>query len=71
MQYYSLNKKADKSSFENAVKRGLAPDRGLYFPEKITALDAQFFKEFDQLSNSEIAFYAIRQFMDQKFQKQR
>ena len=63
MQYYSLNKKADKSSFENAVKKGLAPDRGLYFPEKITALDTQFFKEFDQLSNIEIAFYAIRQFI--------
>ena len=39
MQYYSLNKKAPKTSFEKAVRKGLAPDKGLYFPEKITPLD--------------------------------
>ena len=33
MQYYSLNKKAPKTSFEIAVRKGLAPDKGLYFPE--------------------------------------
>ena len=39
MQYYSLNRKAPKTSFEKAVRKGLAPDKGLYFPEKITPLD--------------------------------
>ena len=38
MNYYSLNKKAPVTSFKEAVVKGLAPDRGLYFPECITAM---------------------------------
>lgn len=63
MQYYSLNKKAPKTSFEIAVRKGLAPDKGLYFPEKITPLDTSFMENLDQLSNIEIAFHAIKQFV--------
>ena len=63
MQYYSLNKKAPKTSFEKAVRKGLAPDKGLYFPEKITPLDSSFLENLDQLSNIEIAFHAIKQFV--------
>jgi len=33
MNYYSLNKKASNVSFKEAVIRGLAPDKGLYFPD--------------------------------------
>ena len=43
MNYYSLNRKAPKTSFAEAVVRGLAPDKGLYFPESISPLDASFF----------------------------
>lgn len=63
MQYYSLNKKAPKTSFEKAVRKGLAPDKGLYFPEKITPLGSAFLENLDQLSNIEIAFHAIKQFV--------
>lgn len=63
MQYYSLNKKAPKTSFEIAVRKGLAPDKGLYFPEIITPLDSSFLENLDQLSNIEIAFHAIKQFV--------
>ena len=63
MQYYSLNKKAPKTSFEIAVRKGLAPDKGLYFPEKITTLDTSFMENLDQLSNIEIAFHVIKQFV--------
>ena len=63
MQYYSLNKKVPKTSFEIAVLKGLAPDKGLYFPEKITPLDSSFLENLDQLSNIEIAFHAIKQFV--------
>ena len=63
MQYYSLNKKAPKTSFEIAVRKGLAPDKGLYFPEKITPLDSSFLENLDKLSNIEIAFHAIKQFV--------
>lgn len=63
MNYYSLNKKAPNTTFKNAVIKGLAPDRGLYFPESITPLSKSFFDNLDSLSHSEIAFEAIKQFV--------
>lgn len=63
MNYYSLNKKAPNTTFKNAVVKGLAPDKGLYFPENITPLPEDFFKNIDHLSNTEIAFTAIKQFV--------
>ena len=38
MRYYSLNHNSKHSSFADAVIKGLAPDRGLYFPERIPIL---------------------------------
>ncbi|CAI8194415.1 MAG: Threonine synthase [Formosa sp. Hel1_33_131] len=63
MNYYSLNKIAADTTFENAVIKGLAPDRGLYFPESITPLDPSFFENIETLSNEDIAFEAIQQFI--------
>ena len=63
MNYYSLNHIAPNTTFENAVIKGLAPDRGLYFPETITALDPSFFETIETLSNEEIAYEAIKQFI--------
>ena len=63
MQYYSLNGKAPNAGLEEAVVRGIAPDKGLYFPESITALPESFFQNIENLSNNEIAFEAIKQFV--------
>lgn len=63
MNYYSLNKKAPNASFREAVIKGLAPDKGLYFPEAITPLQSSFFENIDSLSYEEIAFEAIKQFV--------
>ena len=63
MKYYSLNKEAPSTSFKNAVIKGLAPDKGLYFPESITHLPSSFFDNIEHFSNSEIAFEAIKQFV--------
>ncbi len=63
MMYYSLNHNAPKSTFEHAVRKGLAPDKGLYFPEKISPLNPDFFNQIDDLSAAEIAFEAISQFI--------
>ncbi len=63
MNYYSLNRKAPNTSFAEAVIRGLAPDKGLYFPESITPLDPSFFEHIEDKSNAEIAFEAIKQFI--------
>ena len=63
MNYYSLNKKAPNTTFKDAVIKGLAPDKGLYFPESITPLSKSFFDKIDDLSYEEIAFEAIKQFV--------
>lgn len=65
MKYYSLNKNAPSTTFKEAVVRGLAPDKGLYFPENITPLKQEIFENFDELSYEDIAFEAIKQFVQQ------
>lgn len=63
MQFYSLNGISPRVQFKEAVIRGIAPDKGLYFPEKITAIDPDIFKNIDNYSNEELAFELIRQFV--------
>ena len=63
MNFYSLNEKAPDVSFKDAVIKGIAPDKGLYYPESITPLSKSFFDNIETLSNQEIAFEAIRQFV--------
>lgn len=71
MNFYSLNQKAANVSFKDAVIKGIAPDRGLYFPEKITPLAKDFFDEIESLSNIEIAFTAIRQFVQKDIEDEK
>ena len=63
MNYYSLNDNAPKVGFEEAVTRGIAPDKGLYFPESITPLPTSFFENIEDFSDNEIAYQAIQQFV--------
>ena len=64
MIYKSLNKKSKPAKFEEAVVRGIAPDRGLYFPEKIHHLPASFFNDIETKTIPEIAFQAIAPFLE-------
>lgn len=63
MQYFSLHKNAPRVSFQEAVIRGLAPDRGLYFPDNITPLPHSFFQNIENLTPEAIAFETIKQFV--------
>ncbi|RMA64207.1 threonine synthase [Ulvibacter antarcticus] len=63
MKYYSLQHNAPKASFKEAVIRGIAPDKGLYFPENIAPLEPVFFKNIKDYSNEEIAYRTISQFV--------
>ena len=47
MKYYSLNHNAPKVSFREAVIQGLAPDKGLYFPDNIPKLSDNFFENIE------------------------
>ncbi|MEN8187786.1 MAG: threonine synthase [Bacteroidota bacterium] len=63
MKYYSLHHKAPNVSFQEAVVKGIAPDRGLYFPESIQPLPKDFFDKIEDYSNNEIAYELIKQFV--------
>lgn len=63
MKYYSLNNKNHTVTFQEAVIQGLAPDKGLYFPENNTPIKPAFYDEIENLSNEAIAFEVIKQFV--------
>ncbi|MGB5363859.1 MAG: threonine synthase, partial [Aureibaculum sp.] len=63
MQYYSLQGKAKDASFKEAVIRGLAEDKGLYFPKTIEKLPKAFIENLHQYSEKDIAFTVIKQFI--------
>ncbi|MBN2788474.1 MAG: threonine synthase, partial [Paludibacteraceae bacterium] len=56
MLYYSTNKIAPTTSLEEAVVKGLASDKGLFMPEKIKVLPANFLENIENLSFQEIAY---------------
>ena len=63
MEYFSLNYNAKDVSFLEAVRKGLAPDRGLYFPKKIPKLEESFIKNLGKFSNHEIAYEVIKPYV--------
>lgn len=56
MNYYSTNRQSPLASLQEAVVKGLAPDKGLYMPEKIKPLPEDFFQNIEQFSFQEIAY---------------
>ena len=63
MKYFSLNHSSPIASFKQAVVNGIAPDRGLYYPENITPISQDFIDHITEYSNEEIAFEVIKQFI--------
>lgn len=63
MQFYSLNHSSPKVSFKEAVIKGIAPDKGLYFPERIPKIDKKIFDRIDDYSNQELAYEMIKEFV--------
>lgn len=55
MNYYSTNRASAEVSLCEAVIKGLAPDRGLYMPERIERLPAEFYEELPGMDSRRIA----------------
>lgn len=60
MNYYSTNRQSPAVDFREAAIRGQAPDRGLYFPERIPQVDPEIIRRLADFSPEEIAFRVIR-----------
>jgi threonine synthase len=56
MKYYSTNGQAKEVDLQEAVVKGLAPDKGLYMPEHIETLPAHFFDKMSNMTFQEIAY---------------
>lgn len=56
MKYYSTNGKAPLASLKDAVIKGLAPDGGLYMPERIPTIPKAFFNNLGEMTFQEIAY---------------
>ena len=63
MKYFSLNKTAPAATFKEATIKGLAPDKGLYFPEIIPKHEPGFYADIQNFSDEEIAFKIIEPFV--------
>jgi threonine synthase len=59
MKYYSTNHNSPIADFKEATIKGQAPDKGLYFPERIPALPADLISNINSYSKEEIAFKVI------------
>src|SRR5215216_1296706 len=64
MKFYSTNNKNHQVSLKEAVIRGLAPDNGLYMPERIPVLSKNFVDSIHLLSFQDIAFEIAKNFID-------
>lgn len=71
MKYFSLNHNSKSTLFQDAVKRGLAPDRGLYFPETIPQLPQSFFDKIEKMSIPEMAHRVIKPYIGNQIMKEK
>lgn len=71
MKYYSLNNHDIKVSFKEAAITGIAKDKGLYFPESISQLDADFIANIENYSDVDIALKAIAPFVGDEIQHEK
>ncbi|MCK4796562.1 MAG: threonine synthase, partial [Spirochaetes bacterium] len=77
IKYYSTEGKSPNVSFKEALLSGLAPDRGLYMPDKIKQLNDRVFKQNDFakmsfeiakiLADGEIPDHALKKIVDDAF----
>lgn len=64
MNYYSLNKKAPNVNFRQAAIKGQAPDKGLYFPERIPVIDPAVIEKIEEVSKEQLAFKVMLPYVD-------
>ncbi|WP_103326795.1 threonine synthase [Bacteroidetes bacterium endosymbiont of Geopemphigus sp.] len=70
MLYFSLNNSRHRVSFQEAVNRGLAPDKGLYFPESIPKLSRRIIHNLSEYEIHELAFQVIYPYVQNTFSKE-
>jgi len=63
VKYFSTNRQSPIVDFREAAIQGQAPDKGLYFPETIPAVQAAVLQNLKQLDEAGIAYEVIRPYV--------
>lgn len=63
IKYHSTNLRAEKVTFREALLKGLAPDGGLYMPDRIPQISREELQTFRNLEYHQIAYEVIRKFL--------
>ncbi len=63
MNYFSLNNRNHNAHFKEAVIRGQAPNKGLYFPSYIPQPGLEIFSSLKNLPDHEIAFRVMQPYV--------
>ena len=69
MIYYSLKNPTETASFSKAVIKGIAPDRGLYFPKEIPQLEKEFIDLLPTLPLHEMATAVMLPFVEEEMSR--
>src|SRR6516225_7204594 len=69
MNFYSTNNRKNSVSLKEAIVKSLAPDDGLYMPERIQAFPSSFFNSLHEKSFKEIAFEVASRFIEEDISK--
>jgi len=69
MKYISLNHNSQPVNFKTAVINGLAPDKGLYFPEKIINLPKKIIDNLKTIDDHELCYEVIKEYIGNDFSK--
>ena len=63
IKYYSTNHKSGLFTFQEALLKGLAPDKGLFLPDRIPEISIEEIEELTGLSYAEIAYRISHKFL--------
>ncbi|RJE70683.1 threonine synthase [Reichenbachiella sp. MSK19-1] len=66
MRYYSTNRQVPEVSYEDAIFNGLPDDNGLYMPDHIPTLSAEFFENIGDMKLHDIAYEVASQFIGEE-----
>ena len=69
MKYISLNHNSSPTSFMKAVINGLAPDKGLYYPQENITLSKKFIESIKDMDDVEICYEAINRYIGDEISK--
>lgn len=64
--FYSTNRRADAVPFRDALLKGLAPDKGLYMPQRIPTLSSEEIAAFTDMAYHEIALAVCAKYLQEQ-----